>query len=76
MIFEIDADLRGDEQMLLGDAEELPSGLIACDDEIGRGSSSAINEAKDHSLPSGARDIFPGELAKECFTLMKPGEEA
>ena len=76
MVFEIDADLRGDEQMLLGDAEELSCGLIARDDKIGRGSGSTINEAEDHSLPSGARDIFPGELAKECFTLMKPGEEA
>ena len=76
MVFEIDADLWSDEQMLLGDAEELSSGLIARDDKIGRGSSSAINEAEDHSLPSGARDIFPGELAKECFTLMKSGKEA
>lgn len=76
MVFEIDADLRGDEQMRLGDAKELSSGLIARDDKIGRGSGSTINEAEDHSLPAGARDIFPGELAKECFTLMKPGEEA
>jgi hypothetical protein len=35
-----------------------------------------INEAEKHSLPPGAWDVLPGELAKECFTLMKTCEEA
>ena len=62
--------------MLLGDAEELSSGLIARDDKICRGSGSSINQAEDHSLPSGTRDIFPSELAKDSLTLMKACKEA
>ncbi len=75
MAFEIDADLWGDEQTRLSDAEEASSGLIARDDEIRRGGRGAINEAENHSLPSGTRNILPCELSEECSTLMKAGEK-
>lgn len=74
MVVEIDTELGGYEHIACVSTaalHELCRSLIASDDEISGGGHGPINGSKQDPLPSGALDVFPGELTEQSMSLEK-----